>query len=199
MPDEFPPSPQWVWYATRELQLLIDGNALTCPHCRVTSRNISLNEEGAIPRFHCGECQSGFSAEDYHAAQRFGPSTGVTTLYRPIGELELDKIRSTGFRRFPPRLVWQPIFYPVLTEDYADFIAREWNSTDPDHNYVGFVTRFDVRNAFLSQYEIHTASDRQTREYWIPAEELDAFNDNIVGEIEVIGEFRRGQRIGGTA
>jgi hypothetical protein len=27
------------------------------------------------------------------------------------------------------------------------------------------------------------------REYWIPAEELDEFNANIVGTIEVIAEF----------
>jgi hypothetical protein len=27
------------------------------------------------------------------------------------------------------------------------------------------------------------------REYWIPAEELDAFNQHIVGQIEVISEY----------
>lgn len=27
------------------------------------------------------------------------------------------------------------------------------------------------------------------QEYWIPAEELDEFNQNIVGQIEVIAEF----------
>ena len=47
------------------------------------------------------------------------------TLYRPVGQAELDLIRDSGWTRFPPRLEWQPIFYPVLTEDYAIRIARE--------------------------------------------------------------------------
>jgi len=29
------------------------------------------------------------------------------------------------------------------------------------------------------------------REYWIPRGDLEALNDNIVGNIEVISEFRR--------
>ena len=30
------------------------------------------------------------------------------------------------------------------------------------------------------------------KEYWVPAEDLEEFNDNIVGEIEVIAEYRAG-------
>jgi hypothetical protein len=37
----------------------------------------------------------------------------------------MDLIRASGFRRFPPRLLEQPIFYPVLTEEYATQIARD--------------------------------------------------------------------------
>jgi hypothetical protein len=47
------------------------------------------------------------------------------TLYRPVGQKELDLITASGFTAYPPRLDWQPIFYPVLTEAYAAFIARE--------------------------------------------------------------------------
>ena len=83
----------------------------------------------------------------------------------------------------------------MLTQDYADAIARNWNSTDPKHNHVGFVTRFQIRNEFLSNYEIQTAADKSTLEYWIPAEDLDSFNDNIVGTIELIAEFRNGQLV----
>jgi len=58
-------------------------------------------------------------------------TTEVTTsLFRPVGQKELDLIAESGYRAFPPRLDWQPIFYPVLKEDYATFIAREWNTKD---------------------------------------------------------------------
>jgi hypothetical protein len=40
----------------------------------------------------------------------------ITTLYRPVGQQELDLIRDSNFRSFPPRLPEQPIFYPVLNE-----------------------------------------------------------------------------------
>jgi hypothetical protein len=43
----------------------------------------------------------------------------TTTLFRPVGQKELELIEAAGWRRFPPRLFWQPIFYPVLTEEYA--------------------------------------------------------------------------------
>ena len=194
MADEFPLSSQWVWYATRELISKCDHEGLQCPKCQAITRNIELDKTTSIPLFLCGECGAASSAEDFHRARRFCSTEGASTLYRPIGEQELEKIRATGFRRFPPRLVWQPIFYPVLTEEYADFIAREWNSTDKDHNFVGFVTRFNVRNNYLARHEIHTASDSKTLEYWIPADELELFNDHIIGKIEVIGEFRNGIR-----
>jgi hypothetical protein len=45
------------------------------------------------------------------------------TLYRPVGQKELDLIAQSGYRAFPPRLSGQPIFYPVLNEEYAREIA----------------------------------------------------------------------------
>ena len=41
--------------------------------------------------------------------------------------MELQLIKDRDFKAFPPRLPEQPIFYPVLTEKYADEIARNWN------------------------------------------------------------------------
>jgi hypothetical protein len=52
----------------------------------------------------------------------------VTTLFRPVGQAELDLIRANGFRAFPPRLPEQPYFYPVLNLEYATQIARDWNT-----------------------------------------------------------------------
>ena len=56
--------------------------------------------------------------------------TETTTLFRPVGKPELDLIRASGVRAFPPRLAQQPIFYPVLNEEYATEIARDWNTKD---------------------------------------------------------------------
>ena len=51
----------------------------------------------------------------------------AVSLWRPVGPKEVDLIRQSGMRAFPPRLPEQPIFYPVLSEAYAVKIARDWN------------------------------------------------------------------------
>ncbi len=89
-------------------------------------------------------------------------------------------------RQFPPRLPEQPIFYPVTTEAYAIKIAREWNVPASGK---GYVTRFRVAKTFLDQYEVQTVGGRNHQEYWIPADDLQAFNDALVGPIEVVAEF----------
>jgi hypothetical protein len=38
------------------------------------------------------------------------------SLYRPVGQAELELIEASGWRAFPPRLAHQPIFYPVANE-----------------------------------------------------------------------------------
>ncbi len=110
----------------------------------------------------------------------------TAVLYRPVGQEELALMQKSNFAAFPPRLFWQPIFYPVLNEEYATQIARDWNARDGNS---GYVTRFHVRRSFLEHYEVHQVGSAIHLEYWIPAEELDAFNHNIVGPIEVIAEF----------
>jgi hypothetical protein len=112
-----------------------------------------------------------------------------TTLYRPVGQTELDLIRASCFREFPPRLPEQPIFYPVLTEEYATQIARDWNTKDQRSGYAGYVLRFQVRAEFLGKYDVHVVGSAGHREYWIPAEELPVLNANIVGGIEIVSEF----------
>jgi hypothetical protein len=109
------------------------------------------------------------------------------TLYRPVGPEELELIKQSGWKRFPPRLPEQPIFYPVVQEAYAVRIARDWNVKASG---VGFVTRFDVDAGYLSRFEVQYAGGRDHAEYWIPAEQLEDFNEHVVGNIEVIAEFR---------
>jgi hypothetical protein len=109
-------------------------------------------------------------------------------LFRPVGSAELDLIAASDFKEFPPRLAEQPIFYPVLNEEYAAQIARDWNAKHNADN-VGYVTRFHVRKSFIARYEVQTVGGSSHRELWIPAAELREFNMNIVGQIEVIAEF----------
>ena len=112
-------------------------------------------------------------------------------LFRPVGPKELDLISKSGWRAFPPRLPDQPIFYPVLNEAYAIQIARDWNVPASGS---GYVTRFAVRTEFLNRYEIQTVGATMHQELWIPAEDLNEMNANIVGLIEVTAEFHRNQQ-----
>ncbi|WP_413172514.1 hypothetical protein [Anabaena azotica] len=116
--------------------------------------------------------------------------SNTTILFRPVGQAELDLIAGSNYTAFPPRLPFQPIFYPVLNEEYAVQIARDWNTKDKASGYVGYVTRFQVKTEFLNQYTVQTVGSSQHQEYWIPAEQLDEFNANIVDIIQVIAEFR---------
>ncbi|MEV5970057.1 hypothetical protein [Streptomyces sp. NPDC051921] len=110
----------------------------------------------------------------------------TTTLWRPTGPEELELVRAAEWRAWPARMPEQPIFYPVLDEDYAIRIAREWNVP---HSGVGFVTRFEVETGFLGRYPVRQAGGRTILELWVPAEELDEFNAHVVGTIEVVHEF----------
>ena len=110
----------------------------------------------------------------------------TTTLYRPVGPDELQLIEQSGWQEFPPRLFHQPIFYPVLNEEYATMIARDWNVKQSGS---GYVTRFQVRSDYVARYEVQTVGGTICKELWVPADELFEFNKNIVGTIEVIAEF----------
>ncbi len=110
----------------------------------------------------------------------------TVTLWRPVGPKELELIRAAGMRAFPPRLPEQPIFYPVLSEEYAIKIARDSNVP---HDGAGFVTQFEVLKVFIDKYAAQEAGGRAHLEYWIPAEDLNAFNAAIVGEIRVVKQF----------
>jgi hypothetical protein len=111
----------------------------------------------------------------------------TVTLYRPVGDAELELIRVSEWKSFPPRLPEQPIFYPVLEEEYAVQIARDWNTRDGG---TGYVLRFEVEEPYLSQFPVQTVGARIHREYWIPADELTEFNRHIVGLIEIVSSFK---------
>ncbi len=110
-------------------------------------------------------------------------------LYRPVGEKEFELIKQGGFEKFPPRLPIQPIFYPVLTVDYAREIASKWNTIDKNSSYRGYVLQFEVSDAFISRYEVQTVGGKRFQEFWIPADDLEELNSNIIGEIIVLEKY----------
>jgi len=93
-------------------------------------------------------------------------SDEVLTLYRPTGPKELELLAASGYRRWPPRLPEQPIFYPVANEEYAKEITIRWNVPE---NGVGFVTKFSVKKSFMDRYQTHKVGHEVHVEWWIPA------------------------------
>lgn len=107
-------------------------------------------------------------------------------LFRPMSRAELDLIIESGMCAFPPRLDWQPIFYPVLNLEYATQIARDWNTK---HGAVGYVTRFAIDGDFIAGYDVQQVGGEVHVEYWIPAEDLPDFNAHLVSPIEVVSAY----------
>ena len=107
-------------------------------------------------------------------------------LFRPVGQAVLDLIFAADYRAYPPRLPGQPIFYPVLNEKYAREIAHRWNRKSADSGYAGYVTTFEIDDAYISNFEIQTVGASYHQEFWIPAEDLEVFNRHIIGKIKVI-------------
>lgn len=113
----------------------------------------------------------------------------TTKLYRPVGIKELLLIQEMDFEGFPPRLEWQPIFYPVLNKAYADSIANDWNTKDEFSGYAGFVLSFKVDMDYLNQFPVKNVGAKNHDELWIPSKELESFNQNIQGKIKVEDAF----------
>jgi hypothetical protein len=105
-------------------------------------------------------------------------------LYRPVGMNELRLMYDTEMRTFPPRLPEQPIFYPVLNFEYAEQIARDWNTTTQP--YAGYVTKFVVDDEHAGRFTAQQVGGRQHVELWVPAEDLSEFNRHIAPPIKVI-------------
>jgi len=110
----------------------------------------------------------------------------IVILYRPVGPKELELIKESGWKKFPPRLAEQPIFYPVMNEDYAIQVNKQWNV--PAYG-SGFVTKFYIDKEYIDKFEIHNVGGEIHNELWVPSEELEEFNQHIVGLIELTKEF----------
>lgn len=113
-----------------------------------------------------------------------------TKLYRPVGEKEMILILDLDYKSFPPRLNWQPIFYPVLNEQYASEIASKWNTNDEGGNYLGFVTEFEISEELFRKYNIQNVGLDYHNELWVPSDELAKFNEQIIGKIKVLKVYK---------
>ena len=123
----------------------------------------------------------------FHDTNRVGIDGGPgKKMHKKTKELKL--IEESNYSKFPPRLPEQPIFYPVLTEEYAIEIASGWNAKYND-DHKGYVTKFEIDDTYCGQFEIHQVGDEYHKEFWIPAERLEEFNLHIVGKIDIINEF----------
>lgn len=112
----------------------------------------------------------------------------TTTLFRPVSKKELDLIEQSSWTKFPPRLPEQPIFYPVTNIEYARQITVEWNVPAYEN---GYVTQFEVDSDYLKKYVIENVGGPIHNELWLPAEELEELNKNIVGLIEVVESYEK--------
>jgi hypothetical protein len=75
----------------------------------------------------------------------------------------------------------------VLNTSYASQIARDWNTRGGG---IGYVLRF--KSGERLPHQIPSADRRFASSSRLlgPAEELETFNQHIVGSIEVIAEYR---------
>jgi hypothetical protein len=110
-------------------------------------------------------------------------------LFRPVGLQELGVIWESQMRQFPTRLPHQPVFYPVMTLDYARQIARDWNTRDENSAFAGYVSQFTVRDSYIDRFEPHVVGSSSHVELWVPADQLPTFNASIQGLISVQGGF----------
>lgn len=73
----------------------------------------------------------------------------------------------------------------MTNQEYAREIAVKWNVKESGS---GYVTQFQVKKSFADRYEIQKVGGSNHTEWWIPAEDLNELNSNIVGLIEVVSE-----------
>jgi hypothetical protein len=69
------------------------------------------------------------------------------------------------------------LWRPCGPEELALVEASDWKTWPP-------------RLPEQPRYDVHQAGGRTILEYWIPAEDLEELNANILGRIEVVAEFR---------
>lgn len=75
----------------------------------------------------------------------------------------------------------------MLNQEYAEQIARDWNTKSG--SLAGYVTELDVDDGHAASFPVQQAGSRKHRELWVPAEELEEFNRHIQGRIRIIAAY----------
>ena len=110
----------------------------------------------------------------------------TVTLYRPVNPAELDLIKQSFYIEFPPRLKGEPFFYSVMNEEYATQITKKRNVSSYG---AGYVLKFNIDADYISKFDVKTVGGEIHKELWVPSEELEEFNSNIVGHIQVTQKY----------
>lgn len=112
------------------------------------------------------------------------PPAGATavTLWRAVGQSELDAIAAAGWKAWPPGTSGEP-FAATLARQSAVRISRERYAAGEG---AGFVLCFDVARAFLHRYHPHGTDG----EYRIPADALTELNTHLHGAITEDAAYR---------
>jgi len=161
-------------------------DGLVCPKCGCASSGHRVVEGEDSTQITCASCGVELSGADLAGEPVFEMDGPLVVLYRPVGPDELALIEASGWKQFPARRPEQPIFYPVLSRRYAEYIAKNWNVVE---SRAGFVTRFRVGAAVARNYPVQVVGAGWHQELWVPAAELDAFNRAIDGAIEVVNAY----------
>lgn len=111
----------------------------------------------------------------------------TTTLWHPAGPDEIDHIRASGWRQWPPVPHERLYFYPILNESFAISGARHWNSLGTG---VKYVLRLYTETDFIRRYSTRSFGGSAAPMLWVPVEDMHEFNAHIVGLIEVVHEIR---------
>lgn len=77
----------------------------------------------------------------------------------------------------------------LLSRAHVGVRARHREGLEREGRVLGFVTRFELDPEFATRYPVQVAGGRRHEELWVPAEELEEFNDHIVGTIAVLETY----------
>lgn len=110
-------------------------------------------------------------------------------LYRPLNAEEFHAVEARSFRGFPPRSDEQPLFTALLSEEGASQIAKHMRIAKEAENTV-YVVSFLVEDAYIRQFPVQHAEERNRRALWLPAEEVDILNQHLIGTIRVIASYQ---------
>ncbi len=110
----------------------------------------------------------------------------IITLFKSLSPAQVAAVAESGWRQIFPQEPEQTHFYPKVYVEYAEQIARRW---DVPQYGGGYVVRFTMRGDFMRRYATQTVAFEEYREYIIPIAELDFFNRNIQGRIDVVSAF----------